>query len=56
MAAGIGILEMLPGKAWFLWMSSRRPPLYPLYVIRWRVIRVILCVLLKKSLYWGNNL
>lgn len=51
MFAGVGILERLPGNACLLCISSSSPPLYPLYVIRWRVILVMLCVLLKKSLY-----
>ena len=28
-STGVGILEMLPGKACVLWISNRRPPLYP---------------------------
>jgi hypothetical protein len=30
MATEVGSFEMLPGKACLLWISNRRPPLYPL--------------------------
>ena len=54
-SAGVGLLERLLGNACLLCINSSSPHLNPLYVIRWRVILVMLCVLLKNSLYWVNK-
>ena len=51
--AGVGILERLQGNACCVLVVV--VPLWILYVIRWRVVLVMLCVLLKNSLYWGNK-
>ena len=51
----MGILERFHGNACLLCIKSSSPPLNPLYVIRWRMILVMLCVLLKNNLYGGNK-
>ena len=54
-SAGVGILVMLPGYAYLLFMSVRRPPLAGLYGILCCVHLVKACVLLNISLYFGNK-
>ena len=50
-AAGVGIFVMLPGYAYFLFMSVRRPPLAGVYDILCCMHLVSACVLLNISLY-----
>ena len=54
-AAGVGILMMLPGNAYVLFMSVRSPPLAGVYGILCCMHLVSACVLLNISLYWGNR-
>ena len=50
-AAGVGILVMLPGYVYTLFMSVRRPPLVGVYDILCCMHLVSVCVLLNISLY-----
>jgi hypothetical protein len=54
-AAGMGILVMLPGYAYVLFMSVRSPPLAGVYGIICCMHLVNACVLLNISLYCGNR-
>ena len=54
-AAGVGILVMLPGYAYDLFMSVRSPPLAGVYGILCCIHLVNVCVLLNISLYCGNR-
>ena len=54
-SAGVGILEMFPGYAYFLSMSVRSPPLAGVYGILCCIHLVSACVLLKISLCFGNK-
>ena len=55
MAAGVGILMMLPGYAYFLLIRVSRPPLAGVYGILCCIHCVSACVLLNISLYCGNK-
>ena len=54
MFIGDGILVMLPGKAYLLFISARSPPLAGVYGILCCILLVKKCVLLKMSLYFGK--
>ena len=54
-SAGVVILEMFPGYAYFLSMSVRSPPLVGVYGILCCIHLVSACVLLNISLYCGNK-
>ena len=52
---GVGILVMLPGYAYFMFISVRSPPLAGVYGILCCIHLVNVCVLLNISLYCGNK-
>ena len=54
-AVGVGILVMLPGYAYSLFMSVRSPPLAGIYGILCCMHLVNACVLLNINLYCGNR-
>ena len=54
MFIGDGILVMLPGKAYLLFISVSSPPLAGIYGIFYCILLVSKCVLLKISLYFGK--
>ena len=53
--AGVGILVILPGYAYSLFMSVRSPPLAGVYGLLCCMHLVSECVLLNISLYCGNR-
>ena len=54
-SAGVGILVMFPGYAYFLSMRVSRPPLVGVYCLRCCIQLVRVCVLLNISLLLGNR-
>ena len=54
-STGVGILVMLPGYAYDLFISVRRPPLAGVYGLLCCMHLVNACVLLNISLYCGNR-
>jgi hypothetical protein len=56
MLAWVGILVMLPGYAYVLFMNVSSPPLAGVYGILCCIHLISACALLNISLYWGNNI
>jgi hypothetical protein len=54
-STGVGILVMLPGYAYVLFISVRSPPLVGVYGLLCCMHLVNACVLLNISLYCGNK-